>query len=110
MPITKKETKRLRTHTFSEDKVREFGGTYTVAPDFSVSSIIKGSIRLMASKPSIFLLNALFYLCHGIGNVLHVEQVVVQTDTASLSISFLIMGFKDSFGTMSTFKPTSFFM
>ncbi len=57
MPITKAERSKLRSHTFSEDKIDEFGGTHIVTPDISVADTLRDSVTLFWSKPSALFLN-----------------------------------------------------
>lgn len=59
MPITKAEREKLRTHTFSEDKKEEFGGTHMVAPEISVAEVISGSFGILISRPLTFVANIL---------------------------------------------------
>ncbi|HUB92528.1 MAG TPA: hypothetical protein VL945_01060 [Candidatus Saccharimonadales bacterium] len=57
MPISKAERNKLRSHTFSEDKIDEFGGTHVVTPEVSVAETLRNSSALLRSKYSVFLLN-----------------------------------------------------
>ncbi len=57
MPISKAERSKLHSHTFSEDKIDEFGGTHIVTPDISVADTLKHSLALFGSKPSALFLN-----------------------------------------------------
>jgi hypothetical protein len=57
MPISKAERNRLLSHTFSENKIDEFGGTHMVTPDISVAGTLGHSLRLLKSKPSALVLN-----------------------------------------------------
>ncbi len=58
MPITEAERKKLRKHTFSEDKKDQFGWTHSIAPELPVGNTIKNAVQMLFSSPWPWILNA----------------------------------------------------
>ncbi len=51
MPITEAERKKLKNHTFSEDKKDEFRWTHGVVPEFDIGDTLSNSLGMIFSSP-----------------------------------------------------------
>lgn len=51
MPITEAERRKLKTHTFSEDRKGEFGWTHSIAPELKMGETLGNALGMMFSDP-----------------------------------------------------------